>query len=107
MTERSVHVDDETFTKATLQAIQRCAARSNYIELCFETDNGPWRWCVPQPPEQPAHEVGRLAVTLGRYGVQAHLVEGDSLGWAITSAEAVPAILMGADVLVERRLVGS
>lgn len=105
--ERSVRMGHETFTKAMLHTVQHCPARSNYIELCFVTDDGPWRWCVPQPPKELDHQVDRLAVTLGCYGAQAHLIKGDSLGWAIPSSEAVPAILKGIDLFVERRLIGS
>jgi hypothetical protein len=32
----------EPFLPATLEGVRRCPARSEYVELCFSTPEGPW-----------------------------------------------------------------
>jgi hypothetical protein len=48
-----------------------------------------------------------LAITLGRYGAQAHSLTADGPGPALPSEVALPMILAGARVFVARKLVGS
>lgn len=98
-------LDEESFIRATLGFVRRCAARSDYIELCFATSEGLWKWCFPEPPHRDEDPAGPLALTVGRYGAQAHPVTDDGLGPALPSASALPMILGGADVYVARRLV--
>lgn len=98
-------VTDESFLPATLGFVRRCPARADYIELCFTTDEGTWNWCFPKPPEQPGSAGSPLALTIGRYGAQVHLVDGDRLGPALPSSEALPMILDDAQVFVARQLV--
>ena len=57
-------LEDESFLAATLNFVRRCPARSDYIELCFATDEGLWKWCFPEPPEQQVRTGGTLAVTI-------------------------------------------
>lgn len=100
-------LDDESLLPAVLQAVRRCPARSDYIELCFDTDEGSWTWCLPEPPDGGECRCGSatFAMTVGRYGVQARCVEGTRLGFAVPSSEAVPMILGGSRMFVARKLV--
>ena len=100
-------LDDGSLIPATLQAVCRCPARSDYIELCFETDEGPWTWCLPDPVEQVECDSGcdALAMTAGPYGTRARCIDGDRLGFALPGSEAVPLILKGARTFVARKLV--
>ena len=98
---------EEPFLSATLDGVRRCPARSGYVELCFTTPEGPWQWCFPEPPRRRRRRAGSLALTVGRYGAQAHLVRDAGLGPALPSSSALPMILAGADVRVARRLVSA
>jgi hypothetical protein len=98
---------EEPFLPATLDGVRRCPARSGYVELCFTTPEGPWQWCFPGPPRCRRRRPGSLALTVGPYGVQAHLVRDAGLGPALPSSSALPMILAGADVRVARRLVSA
>lgn len=95
----------EPFLPATLDLVRRCPARSEYIELCFSTSEGAWKWCFPEPPVDSEQPAGALALKLGPYGVQAHAVLGDGIGVALPSASAVPMILAGTPVYVACKLV--
>ena len=98
---------EEPFLPATLERVCRCPARSGYIELCFTTSEGSWKWCFPEPPRRRKPPAGPLALTVGPYGVQAHLVREGGLGPALPSSSALPMIMTGADVSVARRLVSA
>ena len=98
---------EEAFLPATLEGVRRCPARSGYVELCFTTPEGPWQWCFPAPPRRRRRRVGSLALTMGAYGVQAHLVRDAGLGPALPSSAALPMILVGADIRVARGLVSA
>ena len=98
---------EEPFLPATLEGVRRCPARSGYVELCFTTPEGPWQWCFPEPPRRRRRPAGPLALTMGPYGAQAHLVRDAGLGPALPSSSALPMILAGADVRVARRLVSA
>ena len=93
------------FLTATLERVRRCPARPEYVELCFATPEGPWTWCFPAPSRRRRQRAVSLALTVGAYGVQARTVRDDSLGPVLPSSSALPMILAGAEVLVERRLV--
>jgi hypothetical protein len=98
---------DRSLIPATLEAVHRCPARSDYIELCFETDEGGWTWCLPDPIEQSQCDTScsTLAVTVGPYGARARCVDGGRLGFTLSAAEAVPLIVGGARTYVARKLV--
>ncbi|OBB14639.1 hypothetical protein A5761_01700 [Mycolicibacterium setense] len=104
-------IDGKVYLRASLRLVQRCPARADYVELVLETEEGPWHWCVPEPPGR-AGDCGvpvTLALTLGRYAVQAHEVQGDEKdrrGFALPSATAAPLIISGAQVYLERDLIG-
>ena len=98
---------EEPFLLATLEGVRPCPARSGYLELCFMTSEGSWQWCFPEPPQRRRRRPGSLALTVGPYGVQAHLVRDAGLGPALPSSSALPMILAGADVRVARRLVSA
>lgn len=95
----------EELLQATLDRVCRCPARNDYIELHFTTAEGAWEWCFPKPDEEGKPAPTPLALTLGRYGVQARLIHDEGLGYAVPSASALPMILGGVQVRVERRLV--
>lgn len=97
----------ESFLPASLTSVRRCPARSDYIELRFTTSEGSWEWCFPEPPRSRKQPTGPLALKLGPYGVQAHRIREDGLGHALQSSSALPMILAGAEVHVQRRLVSS
>jgi hypothetical protein len=92
---------------ATLQSVRRCPARSDYVELCFETDEGLWTWCFRDPSELSESECsgGTLALTVGPYGARARCVEDGELGFALPISEALPMILGGSRIFVARKLV--
>jgi hypothetical protein len=92
---------------ATLERARHCAARPEYIELCFVTPEGPWTWCFPAPSRRRKRAAVPLALTVGAYGVQARPVREGGLGPALSSSAALPMILAGADVYVARRLVSA
>lgn len=96
---------DDAFVPATLDRVHPCPARSDYIEVCFTTPEGPFNWCFPEPPHCQEEPGGPLALTLGRYGVQAHELSDGALGPALPSSSALPMILAGAQVHVARRLL--
>jgi hypothetical protein len=98
---------EEPVLLATLELVRRCAARSEYIELCFTTPEGSWNWCFPEPPRRRKTPAGSLALTVGPYGAQARLLRDSGLGPALPSSSALPMILAGADVYVARRLVSA
>ncbi|MBP1823335.1 hypothetical protein [Mycobacterium sp. OAE908] len=95
----------EDFVAATLTSVGRCPARLEYVELVFSTAEGQWKWCFPRPPAGKPEICGSIALTLGRYGPQARLVKADGLGPSLPSAEALPAILAGANVMIAHGLV--
>jgi hypothetical protein len=100
---------EEQFLEATLDSVSRCPARDDYIELHFTTAAGSWEWCFPDPSDHPADDdgsgPGSLALTLGTYGVQARLLHDGVLGYAVQSASALPMILAGVPVSVDRKLL--
>ncbi|MFB4309718.1 hypothetical protein [Actinomadura sp. GTD37] len=96
---------DEAFVPAALEGVHPCPARSDYVEVCFTTPGVPFKWCFPEPPRCPAEPGGPLALTLGRYGVQAHELLDGVLGPALQSSAALPMILAGAEVRIARRLL--
>lgn len=97
--------DGELFLPATLEGVRRCPARSEYIELCFSTPEGPWNWCFPEPPKRRNRPARPVALTLGPYGVQARLVRESGFGPVLDGSAALPMILAGAAVVVARQLV--
>jgi hypothetical protein len=102
-------LDDAAFAPATLVSVHPCPARSDYLELRFDTADGLWDWCFAEPaasvePEVDAGAV-RLAVVLGRYGAVAHTVADGALGPALPSTAALPLIRAGAEVRIARQLV--
>lgn len=101
------NLPEESFLPATLKFVRRCPARSDYIELCFTTSEGLWKWCFSEPPHSEERADGPVALTIGPYGAQAHLVEDGGLGTALPSSSALPMIIGGADVYVARRLVAA
>lgn len=102
-----MHLRDRSLIPATLQAVRRCPARSDYIELCFETDEGMWTWCFRDPAElsDPECSGSTLALTVGPYGARARCVEEGELGFALPISEALPMILGGTRIFVARKLV--
>ena len=98
---------EQAFLPATLGGVRRCPARSGYVELCFSTPDGPWQWCFPAPPRRRRRRAGSLALTMGPYGVQAHLVRDARLGPALPSSSALPMIMAGSDIRVARSLVSA
>ena len=99
---------EEPFLPARLEQVRRCPARSGYIELCFTTPEGSWKWCFPAPSHRRKQPAGPLALTMGAYGVQARRVRDSSgLGPALQNSSALPMILAGADVYVARPLVSA
>lgn len=98
---------EESFLPATLECTRRCAARPEYIELCFVTPEGPWTWCFPAQSRCRKQSAVPLALTVGAYGVQARPVRDGCLGPALPSSSALPMILAGADVYVAGRLVSA
>jgi hypothetical protein len=105
--------DEDVLEPARLASVGPCPARPDYLELRFTTADGEWEWCFPDPatgPDQPephlAHAAPRLALVMGPYGVQAHLLgPDDTLGYSLLTATAVPMIRSGAEVRVSRRLL--
>ena len=98
----------ESLIPAHLESVRRCPARSDYVELCFETDEGPWTWCVADlaATNECGSSDGVLAITVGPYGARARQVEdGGRLGFALPSSEAMPMILAGARTYLVRKLV--
>jgi hypothetical protein len=99
---------DQSLIPATFQSFRRCPARPDYIELCFETEDGLWTWCFRDPRELSNFECGSgrtLALTVGPYGAQARCVEDNELGFAVPTSEALPIILGGSPTYVARKLV--
>ncbi|MEV5835200.1 hypothetical protein [Nocardia sp. NPDC052112] len=96
-----------SFLPATLDIALRCPARSDYIELRFTTSAGPWQWCFPKPQHRYADPstATSIALACGRYGAQARLIRAGGLGPALPSSAALPLILAGARILVERQLI--
>jgi hypothetical protein len=96
---------EDPFLPARLEHVRRCPARSEYIELCFTTPEGSWKWCFPKPSRRRKQPAGPLALRMGPYGVQVRRVRDNGLGHALQTSSALPMILAGADVYVARRLV--
>ncbi|WP_236794432.1 hypothetical protein [Amycolatopsis sp. GM8] len=96
-----------SFVRATLREVRRCPARADFIELCFSSEAGPWKWCFHKPVEQVPAPSGEhtLVLVLGRYGIQAHLVVDHGIGPALSSSEAMPLILDGCRPFVSRELI--
>ena len=97
----------KSFLLGTLETAHRCPARSDYIELRFTTSAGSWQWCFPEPPQYggATGATESLALMFGRYGAQAHIIRDGALGPALPSPAALPMILAGTRIFVERRLV--
>jgi hypothetical protein len=94
------------YLSATLESARPCPARGEYIELHFQTAEGPWSWCFPTPVRQLKRSPKPIALTLGPYGVTARRVGADGgFGVAVDVSSALPMILAGADVTVARYLV--
>ena len=98
---------EEAFLPARLELVRPCAARPEYIELCFSTPEGAWNWCFRRPPRRRKRPDGPIALRSGPYGVHAYLLGEDGLGPALEISAALPMITAGADVYVARRLVVS
>lgn len=99
-------LDEGAYLPAALVSVRPCPARSDYIELRFDTPEGEWDWCFAEPTERDLEPVSvPLALVLGRYGTQAHLIVDNTLGPALPSTSALPTILAGAEVRIARRLV--
>lgn len=97
---------EASFVSATVQSVRRCPARSDFIELCFVTDEGSWTWCFPDPADQTKRgSAARVALTVGPYGPQARYVDDAGLGNALPTSEALPIILCGCQTYVARKLV--
>jgi hypothetical protein len=97
----------QQFLPARLEVARRCPARSDYIDLRFETSNGSWDWCFPAPTSEAETPDGPLALTMGPGGVQIHLLHDDGLGPRLQNPTALAMILAGAEVSIARRLVRS
>lgn len=99
--------DGESFVRATVESAGPCPARADYIEICFSTTEGRWKWCFPEPDpaDCPAEPTTDLAFTLDNYGAQAHPIVGGRIQPAILSAAALPMVLAGTPVHISRRLV--
>ncbi|NKY53084.1 hypothetical protein [Nocardia vermiculata] len=99
--------DEELFVRATVESSGRCPARADYIEICFATTEGRWKWCFPEPDPADALDepITALAFTLDQYGAQAHPIVDGTIGPAILSASALPMVLAGTPVHIARRLV--
>ncbi|MDI9979793.1 hypothetical protein [Rhodococcus sp. IEGM 1307] len=95
-----------SYVQATLEAVRRCPARADFIELCFTTEAGPWKWCFPEPEERHAQSgADPLVLVLGRYGTQAHHIVDGGIGPALLSSEAMPMIIDGCQTLVARKMI--
>jgi hypothetical protein len=99
-------LDGGAFIRADLSCVRRCPARADFIELCFETDEGPWTWCFRDPIERSECTSGiPIALTVGPYGAQARQVRNDALGLALPGSDALAMILGGSPTYLARRLV--
>ncbi|MBO0856478.1 MAG: hypothetical protein J2P18_22250 [Nocardia sp.] len=100
-------VDSETFIRASIESVGPCPARADYIEICFSTTEGRWKWCFPEPdPDDVLEEPWTdLAFTLDHYGAQAHPIVDGRIQPAILSAAALRMVLGGTAVHIERKLV--
>ena len=98
---------EEAFLPARLELVRPCAARPEYMELCFSTPEGAWNWCFRRPPGRRKRPAGPIALRSGPYGVHAYLLDEDGLGPALEISAALPMITAGADVYVARGLVVS
>lgn len=99
---------DESFLPATLRSVRLCPARSDYIELCFETDEGIWTWCCPElaEPSEGGSGVGEtVVITMGPYGPRARYLDDGRLGLAMPNPEATSMIVGGSRTYVARTLV--
>ncbi|MQY26201.1 hypothetical protein [Nocardia aurantia] len=101
----------DSFLPASLESTGPCPARADYLELRFATSVGRWTWCVPHPDNEPPYPdeepVDRLAIAMGRYGIQAYRHTDSGTGTALPSAAAIPLILDGTPVQVALRLIES
>ncbi|MCP3810898.1 hypothetical protein NLX62_00850 [Mycobacteriaceae bacterium Msp059] len=104
---RDFQLKDESLIPVTLQCVRRCPARSDYIELCFDTAQGPWTWCFRDPcvADECESGGGTLAVMPGPYGARARCVNDGELGFALPISEALPMILGGSQTFVARKLI--
>lgn len=98
---------EEAFLPARLELVRPCAARPEYVELCFTTPEGAFNWCFRRPPRRRKRPGGPIALRSGPYGVHAYLLDEDGLGPALEISAALPVITAGADVYVARGLVAS
>jgi hypothetical protein len=96
---------EEAFLPATLEAVRPCAARPEYVELCFSTAEGAWNWCFRRPPRRRKRPGGPIALRSGPYGVHAYLLGEVEPGEALEISSALPMITAGSDVYVARDLV--
>jgi hypothetical protein len=96
---------DEHFLPATLELARRCPARSDYVDLRFQTARGSWDWCFPGPPEQDVRLKGPLALTIGAHGLQVHLITDGVLGPRLLNGPALAMIMAGTEVSIARRLI--
>ncbi|MEZ0364822.1 hypothetical protein ACAG26_14120 [Mycobacterium sp. pUA109] len=103
----SLRSAEQSLLAATFLGVRRCPARADYIELCFETNEGVWTWCIPEPCEQRECGSGddTLAITTGPYGAQARYFQDGNLGFALPSPEAMALITGGSRAYVARKLV--
>ncbi len=98
---------EEAFLPARLELVRPCAARPEYVGLCFTTPEGAFNWCFRRPPRRRKRPGGPNAMRSGPYGVHAYLRDEDGLGPALEISAALPVITGGADVYVARGLVAS
>src|SRR5258708_4038671 len=96
---------EEPFVPAMLGLARPCPPRPGYIDLCFPPPGGWGKWCLPDPSRGRRNPAAPVALTIGPYGVQAHLVRDGGFGPALQSSSALPMILAGADVHVARKLI--
>lgn len=95
-----------SYVRATLTGVYQCPVRPDFVELCFASDAGPWKWCFPDPGTREARTSKEtLVLVLGRYGTQAHFVVDGGIGPGLPSSEALSLILGGCRPFVSRKLV--
>jgi hypothetical protein len=82
----------DDYAAAELDRVRPCPARSDYLELCFSTADGPVSWCFPKPAarRRRARKNGPVILRVGPYGLQPHLIRDGELTSALTAAETVP-----------------
>lgn len=97
----------EFLLPANVRSVRRCPARSDYVELCFETDEGRWTWCCPEVAEGCEAGIAgdALAITPGPYGARVRHFENGRLGAVLPSCDALVWIVGGSPTYVARALV--